>query len=220
MEWRRLAALFLFLGATSPLSSFATEFIQSPDPNDGWKFVKETDGISFSSRARAGSSLKEFKAVGEIDASSRAVHNVLNDLESYPNFMPYTAECRLIKREGDSIYSYQRLSPKVISDRDYTLRISKRSWPSHGGVVFLDQWEPANASGPGEKPGVLRVRVNEGRWLLEPAGATRTRATYCIYTDGGRKLPAFVANIANEIGIRKIFTAVRKQVKLAKYSAG
>ncbi len=197
MEWRRLAALFLFLGGTSPLSILADEFIQSPNPNDGWKFVKETGGISFSSRARAGSVLKEFKAVGEIDASSRAVHNVLDDLESYPKFMPYTAECRLIKREGDSIYSYQRLSPKVV----------------------LDQWEPANASGPGEKPGVLRVKVNEGRWLLEPAGAARTRATYCIYTDGGGKLPAFVANIANEVAIRKIFTAVRSQVKLAKYSA-
>ena len=219
MEWRPLAALFLFLGGTSPLSILADEFIQSPDPNDGWKFVKETGGISFSSRARAGSSLKEFKAVGEIDASSRAVHNVLDDLESYPKFMPYTAECRLIKREGDSIYSYQRLSPKVVSDRDYTLRIWKKSWPTEGGPVFLDQWEPANASGPGEKPGVLRVRVNEGRWLLEPAGAAKTRATYCIYTDGGGKLPAFLANIANEVGIRKIFTAVRNQVKLAKYSA-
>src|SRR5436309_15871147 len=111
MEWRRLAAVCVFLGETS----LATEIIQSPNPNDGWKFVKETGGISFSSRARAGSSLKEFKAVGEIDASSRAVHKVLDDLESYPKFMPYTAECRLIKREGDSIYSYQRLSPKVVS---------------------------------------------------------------------------------------------------------
>ena len=218
MEWGRLATVCVFLGETS-LSTFATEIIQSPDPNDGWKFVKETGGISFSSRVRAGSSLKEFKAVGEIDASSRAVHKVLDDLESYPKFMPYTAECRLIKREGDSIYSYQRLSPKVVSDRDYTLRIWKKSWPTQGGPAFLDQWEPANASGPGEKPGVLRVKVNEGRWLLEPAGAIKTRATYCIYTDGGGKLPALLANAANEIGISKIFIAVRNQVKLPKYSA-
>jgi hypothetical protein len=61
--------------------------------------------------------------------------------------------------------------------------------------------------------------VNEGRWLLEPAGAAKTRATYCIYTDGGGKLPALLANIANEVAIRKIFTAVRNQVKLVKYSA-
>ena len=219
MEWRRLAALFFFLGGTSPLSIFADEFIRSPDPNDGWKFVKETGGISFSSRARAGSSLKEFRAVGEIGASPRAVHNVLDDVVAYPDFMPFTKECRIIKREGDALFAYQRLSPGIVRDRDYTLRICRKSWPAQGGLVFLDQWELANASGPGEKPGVLRVKVNEGKWLLEPAGAAKTRATYCIYTDGGGKLPALLANVANEVGIRKIFTAVRNQVKLAKYSA-
>ena len=218
MEWRPLAAVCVFLGETS-LSTFATEILQSPDPNDGWKFVKETGGISFSSRARAGSSLKEFRAVGEIGASSRAVHNVLDDVVAYPDFMPFTKECRIIKREGDALFAYQRLSPGIVRDRDYTLRICKKSWPAQGGLAFLDQWELANASGPGEKPGVLRVKVNEGRWLLEPAGAAKTRATYCIYTDGGGRLPALLANAANEIGISKIFIAVRNQVKLPKYSA-
>ena len=218
MEWRGLAAVCVFLGETS-LSTFATEILQSPDPNDGWKFVKETGGISFSSRARAGSSLKEFRAVGEIGASSRAVHNVLDDVVAYPDFMPFTKECRIIKKEGDALFAYQRLSPGIVRDRDYTLRICRKSWPAQGGLVFLDQWELANASGPGEKPGVLRVKVNEGKWLLEPAGAAKTRATYCIYTDGGGKLPALLANAANEIGISKIFIAIRNQVKLPKYSA-
>jgi len=40
-----------------------------------------------------------------------------------------------------------------------------------------------------------------------------------IYTDGGGKLPALLANAANEIGISKIFIAIRNQVKLPKYSA-
>ena len=218
MEWRRSAAVCVFLGETS-LSTFATETLQSPDPNDGWKFVKETGGISFSSRARAGSSLKEFRAVGEIGASSRSVHNVLDDVVAYPDFMPFTKECRIIKREGDALLAYQRLSPGIVRDRDYTLRICRKSWPAQGGLVFLDQWELANASGPGERPGVLRVKVNEGKWLLEPAGAAKTRATYCIYTDCGGKLPALLANAANEIGISKIFIAIRNQVKLPKYSA-
>src|SRR5439155_2077764 len=184
MEWRPLAAVCVFLGETS-LSTFATEIIQSPNPNDGWKFVKETGGISFSSRARAGSSLKEFKAVGQIDASSRAVHNVLDDVVAYPDFMPFTKECRIIKREGDAFFAYQRLSPGIVRDRDYTLRISKKSWPAERGIVFLDQWELANTSGPGEKPRIEQpndviVRVTsacicgsdlhmyEGRTAAEP----------------------------------------------------
>src|SRR5947207_13531886 len=103
MEWRRLAAVCVFLGETS----LATEIIQSPNPNDGWKFVKETGGISFSSRARAGSSLKEFRAVGEIGASSRAVHNVLDDVVAYSVFMPIKKDCLSIMRECDAFFVSQ-----------------------------------------------------------------------------------------------------------------
>jgi hypothetical protein len=212
------AAPLAFLSATS-LSIFAAESIQPTNPNDGWKLVKEAGGISLYSRARAGTALKEFKALGEIDASTRAVHNVIDDLENYPSFMPYTVECRLIKREGDSIYSYQRLSPKIVCDRDYTLRVRERSWPVPGGIVYLNEWQPANEFGPIEKPGVLRVKLDEGSWLLEPSGTDKTRATYLIYTDSGGKLPAFVANFASEIGISKLFAAVRKQAKEPKYQA-
>lgn len=217
MGWRWLAAVFVLGGAS--LSSFADETIEPTNPNDGWRFVKDASGVSLFSRARAGSALKEFRAIGEIDAPTRAVHNVIDDLANYPSFMPYTAECRLIKQDGDSIVTYQRLSPKIVSDRDYTLRIRKKSWPGQEGLCYLDEWEPANEFGPKEKPGVLRVKLNEGSWLLEPAGPTKTRATYFIFTDSGGKLPAFLANIASEVGIKKVFVAVRKQVKDPKYSA-
>ena len=213
---RHAIAVFVLV-STASLSIFADETIEPTNPNDGWKFVKEGGGVSLYSRVRAGSALKEFRAVGEIDAPTRAVHNVIDDLASYPSFMPYLAECRLIKQDSDSIVTYQRLSPKIVSDRDFTLRIHKKSWPVQDGLVFLNEWEPANEFGPKEKPGVLRVKLNEGSWLLEPAGATKTRATYFIYTDSGGKLPAFLANIASEVGIKKVFVAVRKQVKDPKY---
>jgi hypothetical protein len=200
-------------------SIFAAESIEPTNPNDGWRFVKDSSGVSLYSRMRAGTGLKEFRAVGEIDAPTRAVHNVIDDIDGYPSFMPYTMECRLIKRDGDSFLTYQRLSPKIVGDRDFTLRIHKKSWPGQDGLVYLNEWEPANEFGPGEKPGVLRVKQNEGSWLLEPAGATKTRATYFIYTDSGGKLPAFLANVASEIGIKKVFAAVRKQVKDPKYRA-
>jgi hypothetical protein len=193
-----------------------------PSPSsktDDWKLASKSGGVLLYSRLHPGSSLKEFKAVGEIDAPTRAVHNVIDDFEEYPKFMPFTVECRLIKKEDDATIGYQRLSPKLVSDRDYTLRIRKKSWAGDGGAVYQDRWEPANELGPAEKPGTLRVKLCEGGWLLEPAGANKTRATYSIYTDSGGTLPAFIANAASEIGIRKIFTAVRKQVKNPKYNA-
>jgi hypothetical protein len=197
----------------------ADQSLKSIDPNDGWKFATKSNDVAIYYRVRAGSPLKEFKALGGIDAPSDAVHAVIDDIESYPSFMPYTAECRLIKRDGDSIITYQRLSPKICEDRDYTLRISKKSWPAAGGVAYLNRWTPANEFGPPEKKGVVRVKTCEGGWLLEPDGANKTHATYSVYTDTGGAIPAFLANHASQTGIGKLFAAVRKQAKDPKYSA-
>ena len=216
MEQRSFPAILLLLVAV-PAFCFAFE----PAPfsmREGWTLSSERSGIALYSRLRPGSSLKEFKAVGEIDAPARAVHNVIDDIEAYPSFMPFTAECRLIKRQADSIIIYQRLSPKICSDRDYTLRIRETSSAGPNGVVYLNRWEPANEFGPAEKKGVVRVKLCEGGWLLEPEDATKTRATYTVYTDTGGAIPAFIANRAGQIAIGRLFAAVRKRVKDPKYS--
>jgi Polyketide cyclase / dehydrase and lipid transport len=184
----------------------------------GWKFSSEKAGIKIFSRPHPGGTVKEFMAIGEIEACSREVHAVIDDIGDYSSFMPYTAECQLLKREADSILTYQRISPKVVCDRDYTLRIWETSWAGPDGFTFLNRWHAVNALGPPKKPGVLRVKLCEGSWLLEPASKTTTKATYSVCSDSCGKAPAFIANEFSQIGIRKVFAAVRQQVKDPKYS--
>ena len=221
MRWRTLAGFMpVFLLAGAIPKTFGAEFSNSVNPNEGWKLTSGSKDVAIYSRTHAGSKLKEFRAIGSIDAPTYAVHAVIEDFENYPGFMPYTVECQLIKRESDSIITYQRLSPKICADRDYTLRVQKKSWPAAaGGLVYLNWWKPANELGPAQKPGVVRVNVCDGGWLLEPNGADKTRATYSVYTDTGGLIPAFVANRVSQIGIGRLFEAVRKQVKNPKYSA-
>jgi hypothetical protein len=207
---RLLITTFL---AGAALSIFAAEPAQTED----WKLAKQVDGVSIYSRAHAGSKLKEFKAIGEMDASTRTIHNVIDDVAAYPNFMPYTKECRIIKQEKNSLITYQRISPKIVSDRDYTLRIQKKSWPAENGLAYSNRWEQANEEGPPEQPGVFRVKLCDGSWLLEPAGANKTRATYFVFTDSGINVPAFLQNTISETGITKLFAAVRKQAKEPEY---
>ena len=193
VHWRTLAGftpVFLLTGAIP--NAFGAEFSSFVNPNEGWKLISGNKDIALYSRARAGSPLKEFKAIGGIDAPSGAVH---------------------------AIVGYQRLSPKICEDRDYTLRVWKKSWPAADGFVYLDRWAPANELGPPEKKGVVRVKACEGGWLLEPNGANKTRATYSIYTDTRGAIPAFIVNRASQIGIGKLFAAVRKQVTNPKYAA-
>jgi Polyketide cyclase / dehydrase and lipid transport len=197
-------------------TAFAAE--ESTNTGDDWKLSAREKDVAIYSRLRPGSPLKEFKAVGPIDAPTQAVCAVIDDFQNYPKFMPYTTECQLIRRDGDSIVGYQRLSPKVCADRDYTLRVWKKSWPTTDGLVCTSHWSPANELGPPEKKGVVRVKICEGKWLLEPDGAIKTRATYFIYTDTGGFIPSFLANRISLTGITKLFAAVRKQVKDPKYA--
>ena len=64
---------------------------------------------------------------------------------------------------------------------------------------------------------MVRVKVCDGAWLLEPEAGNKTRATYSVYTDSGGLIPAFLANRMSNVGISRVFQAVRKQVSNPKY---
>src|ERR1043166_6304788 len=126
--------------------------------------------------------------------------------------------CRVLKRDGDSVIGYQRISAPMTSDRDYTIRVHNSSKKVEGGTTYLSRWTTDNAAGPPEKRGVIRVNLCEGSWLLEPIEPDRTRATYLIYTDSGGWIPKFIKESGSQIGIRKLFAAIRKQVRDPKYT--
>src|SRR4051812_36446858 len=114
---------------------------------------------------------------------------------------------------------YQCLSQIFKEVRFNTLRLNNKSLPVPDGVVYTSRWSPANELGPPEKKGVMRVKICEGSWRLEPEGSAKTLATYFLYTDSGGSLPAFIDNRVSLTGIRRLFAAVRKQVKEPQYVA-
>ena len=208
-----IAGIFFFasLGALCPAAD--------PAPADtDWTLASQSNDLSIYSRTHPGTTIKESKAIGSIDAAPRVLMAVLNDVENYPHFMPYVTECRILKRDGNSLISYQRVSPPFCTDRDYSLRVKHETKSTPAGPAFICRWEQANDLGPAEKDNVLRVKINEGSWLIEPTANNTTRATYVIYTDSGGALPGWLAAKANQIAINKLFDVLRKQVKDAKYA--
>jgi hypothetical protein len=210
-------ALVTFVVFEFLLAHVSRSAAQISDGGDQWKLASESGGVTIYSRPRAGSSLKEFKAVGLIDAPTPVVWNVTSDHDAYTTFMPYTVECRVLKREQQSFFLYQRLSPGFVRDRDYTLHVFEQTWRTNGGTAYSTRWEVANQAGPPPRKGVLRVERCDGSWIIEPESSNKTRATYLIFTDTGGILPAWVANAASSIGVRKIFNAVRRQAMVPKY---
>ena len=187
----------------------------------GWQSLDDKDGVALLSRARIGSGMKEFKGTGLIDSPPATVEKVLDDVGSYTAFMPYVTEARVISQDGITEVTYQRLNVPFVSNRDYTVRVEHgMAKGAAGELIFRDTWQTANEAGPAERRGIVRVKVNEGSWLLEPAGAggSATRATYQIFTDSGGALPAFLANRASQTIIPRLFEAIRKQAHDPKYA--
>jgi hypothetical protein len=207
----RIALLPLLCGFL-PLATHAA------DKTESWEVVTQDDDLTTYSRPRKGSSIREFKGIGLIDATPLMVKRVIDDTDEYPKFMPYVVETKTLSNTGAIRVGYQRLSPPFVGDRDYTVRVYCDAKPCPtGGTIYCNRWEAANDAGPAEKKGVVRVKVTEGSWLLEPAPGGKTKATYSIYSDSGGGIPTMILNRANKTAIPKLFEAVRKQVKLEKY---
>lgn len=184
-----------------------------------WEEASRSGNITIYNRSREGSEIKELRAVGKVKAPPWAVKNVIDDVGNYVKFMPYTKESRLIKKDGDTAITYQRINAPLVDNRDYTLKIQDKSRRSKDGkIIYKSTWSIANGSGPAPVSGVVRLTVNEGYWQLEEAdGGEATRITYYVYTDPGGGLPTFVANMANSQGIPDLFKAVEKAAQKDEY---
>lgn len=177
-----------------------------------WIEVKSTKKLTIFNRGRPGSDIKEVRAVGILECAPWLCKNVVDRVDKYPKFMPYTKEARIIKTTDTYMLSYQYLDMPFISDRDYTIKIRDKTYVDKSGtIIYKKAWEPANALGPKVKDGVVRLVVNEGYWEFKPInGGAQSKATYYLYTDPGGALPAFLINKANTSAIPNLFEAVEK----------
>jgi len=190
-----------------------------PATAGGWEKAGVEDGVVIYNRDKEGSDVKEVKAIGTINAPNWVVKNVVDDVANYKDFMPYTKVSTLKKGKGDSVITYQYLEMPLVSNRDYTLRITDKSFVNKAGqVVYKNVWTPANHLGPKPKDGAVRLNINDGYWVLEPIdGGKKTKATYYVYTNPGGSIPSWIANRANFQAIPALFDAVKSQSKKAKY---
>ena len=188
----------------------------------GWKETGKEGNLTLYERDHAGTSVKEVRAVGTFNSPPWMVRNVLDDVEHYAQFMPYVIQSHILAHDPakHTVLAYAQINPPVVSNRDYTILVHDESKPGSGvgGEVYLSRWEEANDKGPAEKKGFVRVKNNEGSWLLEPIdGGAHTRGTYTLWTDGGGGIPAFLLNSLNKRRLTELFEIVTKRVLEPQY---
>lgn len=185
----------------------------APDSGSGWTKAAESDGITVFNRDKPGTEVKELKATGMIDAPPDAVWKVLRDYPKYKERMPYTEAAEVVATEegGKLTWFYSRIAAPFVAKRDYTLKIVDESDWRDGKGFLKSSWTMAPDRGPAPQSGVVRLKTNDGFWLLEPRdGGKRTFTTYYLFTDPGGSVPKFMVNMANGSAVPDVFRAIRK----------
>jgi Polyketide cyclase / dehydrase and lipid transport len=209
---KQMAHLMLSIGyfLTTLVPSIGAEWVQ----------INSNQNLTVYTKERPGSSIKELRAVGVVDAPSWVVLNLLDEVADYPDFMPYTTKAQLIERRAHEAVIYFRWDPPLIGARDVTVAITRSSTKrADGKTSYQLHWEPIGSVGPAPIAGVTRITLDEGSWKLEPTeDGKKTTVVYDLFTDGGGGLPAFAINMANRQSVNDLFQAIRKQVTLPKYT--
>lgn len=186
--------------------------------DEGWQVVGRRDGVVVYQRPHPASPHPESLAVTIIDVPPWVAKNAVDDVEA--DGMPNLAEARIVKRDERGLVIYNRVSPPVVADRDYSIRFFDQSYTAGGVTIWIARWRTANDEGPPKRSGVVRVPVNEGYWRFEPIdGGKQTRATYWVYTDPGGAVPAPLAAIASTTLLPDVVNALAERARRPKYRA-
>jgi hypothetical protein len=129
-------------------------------------------------------------AEGVIPAPVDDVRRVVVDYRRQEGKVDRVADSRIVRAGAGWLVVYQRLKLPIISDRDFTLRVTWGEAKTHQWVVF----DAVSGEGPPPRRGVVRVREHSGSWQLKPVdGGRATFARFQTRIDLGGALPRVLA---------------------------
>ena len=188
-------------------------------PDDGWVTIIDGPPFVVKNRVREGSEVKEVWAEGDLDASVGDIQDALMDPSRFNKFMPNVKQSKeLGKPEPDgSFYVYTELELPVITSRDYIVRVwVDEPVSSDGTGQFRQHWKAAPEVLP-QRPGLIRVKVNDGSWHITPVGdGSKSHVVYKFSTDPGGMLPKFAVDMGNKRAVIDTLKAIEGEAQRRK----
>ncbi len=179
-----------------------------------WEKEFTKDGITVYTRPVEGSSLKEFKGEGIINAPLEVCRNVIDDTENHTKWRPDCIESKFLKAEGSDLFSYSETkAPWPVSNRDV---IVKTQVTETKDKVVYDFSAADRQDLMPLKNGVVRMTKLTGMWILVRKG-NETQVTYQAKVDPGGSIPSWLANKTSIDQPYKSLLGLKEMVKDPKY---
>ncbi len=172
-----------------------------------WTFQNTTNGIEVYTQPYL--KLEKVKAVTTVKASPSSLLAVLDDFDSYGQWVYNCKVANLTKRVSErESYYYTRVDAGMMgSDRDVVTHV-KVSQNSSTKAVTVSM-DAANNQ-VAKKSGVVRIEVMEGYWKFTPKGNGTTKIEYVNYADPGGASTSWIARS----------TTKKKTIEAAVYTVG
>jgi hypothetical protein len=216
---RRFAAVLAAAAALLALASLPSPARADSSKETGaWQFVKRADGIVVERRSVAGSSLKEFRGSGVVQAPVAALLAVVADVPRATEWMDSCNGSRTVEDLGDreKIVYNRTHAPWPVSDRDAVLHNVVRV-DAAARRLDLDFWSVSDDKAP-PVSGVVRMPFLRGHWSLWPsADGQSTRVEYQVHANPGGSLPDWLVNyVSRDLPFRTI-EGLRAQTRRRHY---
>lgn len=160
-----------------------------------WELKKFENGISVYTRLAENSEYKELKAVFQLKTSLSSIIALLNDVESYPQWVYRCGTSKVLKKDSDKhLIRYQTIvAPWPIDNRDVAVEVN-----SYQDEKTKIVYQKVNAS-PDYAPKLKdHVRIREFRavWTLKPLKNGIVEIEYELLVNPAGAIPAWIINMA------------------------
>jgi hypothetical protein len=145
-----------------------------------------------------------------VDAPADELLDLVVDYSWRQKYLPELRENRLLATGDHWSLVYHRFKPPIVSERDYTLRVT---W-GRTGEERWSRFTLANDRGPALRGGVVRLPMHEGIWTLIPESGGGTRVEYRLTIDFAGSVPGWLIRSRVAKSIPDLFKAIRREAAL------
>lgn len=159
--------------------------------SQAWELKKKSDSIEVYTRTVSSSPVKEFKAVGIIEAKKEEILAVLKDVPAYPKWIEDVIYSETVSSAGDSLsFYYQMDLPWPIKDRDMALDMKIEQTAQEIAVRLTSNVDLV----PVHEDYIRMVQV-EGEWIITSLDDQFCQVQHRFLADPEGSLPAWVVNL-------------------------
>jgi hypothetical protein len=150
-----------------------------------------------------------------VEAPPLAVRHVVLHACEFKARYGYVKSCVVWEVAGPKAWQYQVMDLPVLSPRDYGIvRHVTSDLTAEGGGVLRVAFSTDPARGPASRPGMVRVRVNEGSYEVRPEdGGRSSRVEYQSMVAPGGYVPVWLVGLAARRAAPELFRQIESAAR-------